>query len=326
MKAVSSVLFLSCLVFAGCSSTGETGSGEAGNSSNVTVAEAPADLQLQKLNGAFLSLYASARAQYLESRTPYLVVTFDSVTLYGKGTPAPLHYTPPLYHDYKMVAHAVLSMFCLTEQLAGRLTDADREKVENFLEQVVAARESLAGVGFPAEDLPRQGKILGGVEEYLKSLLESGLLDKPARDKVLRQLRPLVMEDVAAAARLQLDDLNRVVKRLCSDLHLKERQDLHVVVTGTHQARDRYLQMVYFRKAMGEESAVEERLVFCELLFAREDPADPVGSKALQLLGTHLLDEEASRSIFGDRARLESDILANEAERYVREMDLPILK
>jgi hypothetical protein len=99
-----------------------------------------------------------------------------------------------------------------------------------------------------------------------------------------------------------------------------EWKALHVVVIGTHQARERSLHMLYFQALLGEPGPVEERVIFCELLFTgKTDPS----LKARELLGTHLLDERASADMLGDAKRLQYDILGDAATGYIPKLKLP---
>jgi len=282
----------------------------------------PAD-PLDTLNHSFRTIYAQARARSIAAGEPYLIVTFDAVILHARGAIASDTYTPALYHQYKNVAHAILTAFCLSSLCADPLRQEDVALVESYVRELDAARAHVAADGFPDATRDRQTRILAGAARYLDSVLQARRVDLAARDAALRALAPDVMANVGDAARVQLDDLNRAVTSLTRDLGAAERRALHVVVIGTHQARDRYLQLAYFRKALGEPGPVEDRLVFCELEFSQ---APALAGRAEQLLGTHLLDAAASAAIFGDAGRLQSDILADEAARHVQSMDVPALR
>jgi len=303
MRSASRPLVALALVLAGCASAPQS--------------------PLDKLNGDFRGIYARARTMSLSQGEPYLIVTFDSVILHAAGKVTSEPYTPPLYAQYKKVAHAILTTFCLARICSDPLGEQDLALVQDYLKDLDAARDHLAEAGFPQPVLERQRHILDQARQYLASVLQVRRVDAKARDAALQALEPDVMENVAAAARVQLDDLNRAVTLLTRGLDAPQRRALHVVVTGTHQARDRYLQMAYFRKALGEAQPVEDRLVFCELEFSQ---GPRIEDRAEQLLGTHLLDEAAALAIFTDRSRLQDDILGEEADRHVRTMNVPALR
>src|SRR5262245_45896050 len=102
---------------------------------------------LDTLNGEFRSIYALARASSLAHGEPFLVVTFDAVVLHAAGKVTTERYTPPLYLQYKNVAHAVLAAFCLATISGDPLVAADVARIEHYLEVLAAAREHLAAAG-----------------------------------------------------------------------------------------------------------------------------------------------------------------------------------
>ena len=82
---------------------------------------------------------------------------------------------------------------------------------------------------------------------------------------------------------------------------------LKVVVLVPRQARVGNLQYGYFVRAMGK-SAEGTRLFYAEGIF------DAKGGR--RLLGTILLDREASVAYFGDTRRLERDFLSDAAAAH----------
>jgi hypothetical protein len=78
-------------------------------------------------------------------------------------------------------------------------------------------------------------------------------------------------------------------------------------------ARDREIAMQYFTRLLGEATE-GHRLIFAEGLF--EEP------KALDLLGTHLLDGAASTAFFGDEMRLHRDLLSDGATKALGSMTI----
>lgn len=307
MKTASTLLVLGCaFAVAAC-----------------TAAPAAVTSPLETLNQDFRSIYAQARAHCLAVDEPYLVVSFGRVELHLAGKVTAADYTPALYHQYKRVAHAVLSVYSLAQVCSDPLTANDVAQVEQYLAHLRSARTGLGEEGFPRDALERQQRILDGATQCLQSVRQAHRVDRSQLEAALRAMAPDVMENVAAAARAQLDDLNGAVSKLTGGLDAGQRRAIHVVVLGTHQARDGYLQMQYFRKAMAEAGPVEDRLVFCEVEFSQQQRLE---DKAVHLLGTHLLDESASAAIFADRGRLESDILAEAAAHHLAGMSVPMLR
>ena len=88
---------------------------------------------------------------------------------------------------------------------------------------------------------------------------------------------------------------------------------MYVVVMSVHMARDREIAMQYFTRLFGEPTE-GHRLIFAEGLF--DEP------KALDLLGTHLLDGAASTAFFGYEMRLHRDLLSDGATKALKSMTI----
>jgi hypothetical protein len=129
--------------------------------------------------------------------------------------------------------------------------------------------------------------------------------------ELARSLEPAVMSAGRAAARAQLDGLDRAARRLHAALGEEAWQRAYVVVLGVRQARVDNLQYSYFKRALGPE-AEGKRLIYAESIFDE--------AKALDLLGTILLDRAISIAFFDQEYRMERDFLGDATAEY-----LPVL-
>src|SRR5262249_10581028 len=121
-------------------------------------------------------------------------------------------------------------------------------------------------------------------------------------------MRPLVMENVREAAERQLDGLHAVVQKWTKQYGDEFLKTAHVVVMGSKSARRDNLAMQYFARVLTVEFE-DSRLIYAES--ARDE------QKAVELVGTRLLDDKLSKLFFGDKERLQRDLLADAAKQYI---------
>jgi hypothetical protein len=94
-----------------------------------------------------------------------------------------------------------------------------------------------------------------------------------------------------------------------------------VVVDTVHMARPGNLAVQYFQAALGEPYAgrrADERVAEGERVVVSEGAED--ADRALELLGTHMVDRSAAEAFFGDPLRLDRDLLSDGAEDAIREV------
>ncbi|MCC6743903.1 MAG: hypothetical protein IT175_08580 [Acidobacteria bacterium] len=105
--------------------------------------------------------------------------------------------------------------------------------------------------------------------------------------------------------------LNAIVTRWRATLTADEWSRLHVVIMGVHMARDGELAQQYFVRLLGEPGE-GRRVVYAEGIFDE--------ARALDLLGTHVLDGRAGTAFFGHDLRMHRDILADAARERLDEL------
>ena len=121
-------------------------------------------------------------------------------------------------------------------------------------------------------------------------------------------MAPLVMENVTDATRAQLDATHAQVSKWRGELSAEEWQQLHVLIIGPHMPRENLVVTQYFLRLL-HEPREGRRVVYAESLW--EEP------KALDLLGTHLLDGSVGEAFFGDYMRMHRDLLGDAASQYL---------
>lgn len=273
----------------------------------------PAD-PLVALNDRFHDAYRRARLDRLAKSGPVVIVGFNSLALIRQGSRSEVPFPPAIYHKLKEVSHVPLMTFVLLSETEGSPLDPVRQiEVTHALDLVIVALEAIDRSGFPASVLDRQREILTITREYLVRVLTAGKAPREGLEAFARRTAPLMLANADDAAFAHLTRLNGQMETWRAELTPDEWRSLHVVVMSVHMARDREIAMQYFAKLLGEPTE-GHRLIFAEGLF--EEP------KALDLLGTHLLDGSASTAFFGDESRLHRDLLSDGATKALESITI----
>jgi hypothetical protein len=115
---------------------------------------------------------------------------------------------------------------------------------------------------------------------------------------------------------IELEQLHALLGRWRNDLGERRWAGMYVVICGAHQPRYREATCQYFGQLLhqpeGYGAQREDRLVYGEGL------CDV--NTALDLLARHIVDQRASNLLFGDRRRLQEDLLADAARAEVRKL------
>jgi hypothetical protein len=106
--------------------------------------------------------------------------------------------------------------------------------------------------------------------------------------------------------------MHRQVFQWKSEMTGAEWERLHVIVMGSPLPRRGNLTLQYFTRLL-ELKTESNRLVYTESVFEE--------GRALNILGTHLLDTDIGAAFFDDPARMYRDLLADAAEAEIRGMD-----
>jgi hypothetical protein len=269
---------------------------------------------LVSLNDMFRAEYRQARAERLTRIGTVIVVQFDDLHLIRQGQPATkATFTPPIYHEYKAIAHIPLALYLAFAPRVGRPFDKPMlDKLTAYLKQVQAAGKSLDGrAGWTPEQLRLHKNIVDASIKLIETAGGAEEISEAQLTAYTRAMRPLVLASADAAARAQLDGLHALVNKWRGELGESVWQAANVVVLGPKQPRPGNVQYEYFRRAMGP-GAEGRRLWYAEGVFDRDG--------GHTLFGTIILDRGASIAFFNDPVRLERDLLADAAAAHLNRL------
>jgi hypothetical protein len=236
---------------------------------------------------------------------------------HGGGEPRVLTgLRPPLYEKLKTLSHVPLAIHCLLmgEADGGKaLSHAILDALHDYRQQLEASAADLDTTAeFETGILPRKLDMLERSLAFLGRVMDEGRVSRADLAAYGRANVADMNACFTAATRVQLDACHAHM------MHVKETvlsaddwASLRVVIMGPHMAHKDQNFLQYFSRLLHTPLYADKRVVY----FEGEDMAG-----ALDLLGTTLLDFQASRSIFDDEDRLHRDVLADATMRYLDEL------
>lgn len=275
-------------------------------------APAPDKDPLVTLNDTFRAAYRDLRKWRTDRIDPVIIVQFDDLHLIRAGKTTTTTFTPPIYHQYKAIAHIPLALYVKLARHPERPFDKEMlEWLTAYMKQVQAAGASLDGrPGWTPEQLRIHKKIVADSLKFMETIGAAEQFHDNQLNAYTRAMRPLVLASADAAARAQLDGLHAAVNKVRAELG-PHWSHVDVVVLGPKQPRPGNVQYEYFARAMGR-GAVGKRLWYAEGIFDKDG--------GMNLLGTILNDRAASLAFFDDPVRLERDLLADAAQRHLNRL------
>jgi hypothetical protein len=274
----------------------------------------PLEAALDAVNEEFHAAYDTAKSE-AKRESPVLVLLADTLVVFRHGVRTELPYTPDAFVLLKSISHAPVALYAELQRGDGpqKLSQDGRQRLERLRKLVLQTRQKLQD---PAErvaltdDVARDVRTVLQSSETMLELAEHGTT-RDAVEKFANAIGPVLKRLMHEATRLQLQSLHECVERALAVMSAAERADLYVVVTGDHQARSRSLGMQYFKLRLREPDDTEERVAYAEGVDDEK--------AALELVGTRRLDHAVAAAFFGDRKRLQRDLLGDSAAALLSE-------
>ena len=270
------------------------------------------------MNQAFLDTYGRERSAIVARLGPVIVQVGDRLILLRNGTRSEGRAVTPRYHEYKSVAHAPLALFALLRSHVGSALDETAlAELVHYRALVRQGQASLAGRGFSAEALDLHARILDRSLALIDSVVASGRIDPDGFLEFARIQAPDVLLSTRMAAEDQIDTTDRQVSEWKREMPPEELANLRAVISVGHMPGPGNVAAQYFSATLGEpyEGRFEAEDIDDRVrVITQEAHSEPDG---LKLLGTHLLDGEASVAFFGDFTRMHRDLLADAAEEIL---------
>ena len=256
-----------------------------------------------KLNSAFRLAYADARGEALRMTGPVVISRHHFLVLHYRGERYEGAKIDETYDQLKTVAHAPLAIYVmLAGHVDGSLAQAECDRIRAFCDLMNPVHTALDSCALRSHQKERQRRLLDCCKSFLDGVLADGKCGRSDLTRFCRECAPDLMQNTSEAALVRLEAYHR---QMCAWRKVIEAEDwdrLRVVVTGAQMPRPGNLAVQYFARLLGE-SGEGKRIIYAEALFDE--------TSALNLLGTHRLDASAAQAFFGDRSRLNRDLLAD---------------
>jgi hypothetical protein len=274
-------------------------------------------------HGTYTRLVEQVLAQLGDS-VPVVVLIGDDATLLYDGREQHDKIIPARYHELKALAHLAFGVqLTLMANGRGHLSEVTASELHEKRAQI---REAQAAANAPPDSAScsptvtiaskAPAELLRLAHTLVDRVLAEGVVDFDRLQEYIRALASSALETAQLAVCIELEQLHALLGRWRNNLDEARWAGLYVVICGAHQPRYREAACQYFGRLLhepeGSAAEREDRLVYAEGLC-------DVNS-ALDLLARHIVDQRASNLLFGDRRRLQEDLLADAASAEVRKL------
>jgi hypothetical protein len=215
-----------------------------------------------------------------------------------------------VYHTLKSVAHLPLGIYVTLSQYVDRdLPDGVVNALLRTHKVIQAASNKVKQAGLSDDQIARQAKILNSSETIVGKVSQARRFDRNMLQNYVKEMVPLVMENTDEASLVQLKGLHSVMEKWRNKHGDVLIEQVHVIVMGPQAPRRGNLAVQYFARLLSKKGECS-RLLYSEAIFEE--------TRALDLLATRSVDDSASDAFFGDKDRLQRDLLSDAAERHVQ--------
>jgi hypothetical protein len=275
------------------------------------------------INFSFHEVYTRLVEQvlaHLGDSVPVIVLIGDDATLLCDGRELREQVIPARYHELKALDHLAFGVqLTLMANGTGRLSELTANELQEKRAQIrkTQAIINTAATGASCSStMKAPNELLCHARTLVDTVLEEGVVDFDRLKEHVRALASHALETAQLAVCIELEQLHTLLARWRNDLGERRCSGMYVVICGAHQPRYREAACQYFGRLLHqvESSAAEreDRLVYAEGLCDIQ--------AALDLLARHIVDQRASNLLFGDRRRLQEDLLADAASAEVRKL------
>jgi hypothetical protein len=274
---------------------------------------------LAAINVGFHETYTRLVEQVLAQlgdSVPVIVLMGDDARLLCDGGEQREQVIPTRYHELKALAHLAFGVqLTLMANGSGHLTELTANELHEKRAQIREA-QAIADSASSTQTVTAPAELLCRARALLDRVLEEGVVDFDRLQEHVRALSSHALEIAQLAVCIELEQLHALVGRWRNHLGERRCAGLYVVICGAHQPRYREATCQYFGRLFhqpeGSGAQLEDRLVYGEGLCDVDS--------ALDLLARHIVDQRASHLLFGDRRRLQEDLLADAASTEVRKL------
>lgn len=267
----------------------------------------PAKDVLAEANAKSLQIYDQLKEKYTQRTDPLIIVWSNRLSFYNHHSVQEFPIISPEYVDLKTVAHVILALFALFNQ-ENNFPD-NMAIVKDYQTQIARVLAVVDELALTAEQKNRQKIILKKTQNFLQQALVKKRVNQKELQDFFSSLSPDIMRNIDEAARNQLSLVNQQMTKIQQQLTSEAKAKLFVILPGVKMPRQENILGQYFSKYLNEKMD-SKRLIYAEGLTDTQ--------QVLTLVGTWQLDSVLSAEFFHNSERMEKDVLADNAKRYLQ--------
>lgn len=247
---------------------------------------------------------------------PVLMDLGGNLVFLHDGKKQTYNVTPGAYHKLKDFGHASFAVYLILAQHQGKLTPFQVTALQALKNDLTAAQQILLNSKLSSDQTNNANRLANITLQFINEILQTNLNDSKSLKKYYAATRPMIELLFNQGSEIELKSLDTTIKSWMKELTPKERKKLGVVIATSHQARNQEVSLQYFAKTFGFHygfgAQAENGYILMENNFDE--------AAGLSMLARHYLDREAGEMIFNRVDRLQTDILADGAKKYLQHM------
>lgn len=252
-----------------------------------------------------------------QTDSPVIVLENNDVNLLWNGQREEICYIPDLYHKIKAIGHVSFGVYlAIKNNGAGKLKEDIKADLANQKTQIVEAIMILDKEEMPDHYREVQFNILENARMAIENVISTGRISENFAGSFAQKNGSLYLESTIVCVAIELDVLNDIVLGWKSKMSQQQWDSLFVVICSGHQARYRLTTVQYFDRLLGEEEGAgaskEDKVVYGENIHGVDS--------AMDMLSRHIIDQTTSLDLFGNKTKMQEDLMADAAEAYLDKM------
>ena len=271
----------------------------------------------KQMDQFFRSTYSLAREQTLKNAGPIIHVQSEDLTLLYKGEMVASATPTQGYRTLTTVSHITLSIFLLLEPYGEGAISEDRlnrlQQLRNLAETVQSKLTSRLSENL--ELAGAQHQVIGESLSLIKKIVAEKKWAERDLDAFLDTVKPQILQNVKLAAKFRIDHFHHQIEIWKQKISTEDWSRLHVVVSGAAMPRKNNIAVQYFSKLLGVRGE-GAKIIYAESVFQQK--------RAMEILGTSLLDAQIGKGYFSDPWRMHRDLLGNAAAVYLDGLSLSL--
>lgn len=287
--------------------------------------------KLNQLNVTFRENYSTAKQEIRRRLGPVIFVTGDHMTLLYKGERKTEIFIPDKYTFLKNVDHIPLMCYvALINKCERRLTADELNAIGSLADSIAAMETQLktsqwqsspdttsggaielqqSAQSAQAEEQPRQLRMVRASLDLLEQVKNDKAVERSKLQKFARSVSSDAKANIEGAIGAQLARMQEITDKWRAEIPQKDWNNVHVVLSTGHMARDRMSAFQFFCDYLNEESE-GSKIIVMEGLSTEEE--------GLDLLATHILDNFIAVDFFKDETIMHRDLLSGGAHRWLK--------